>query len=55
MGDPEFYQGGERVREITNEYRMLEDALRREYVRWTELNAELEQLVQIQQIPRADK
>jgi len=51
MGDPEFYRGGDRVKEITGEYRMLEDALQREYVRWNELHAELEELTQKQQSP----
>ncbi|MGB6031449.1 MAG: ABC-F family ATP-binding cassette domain-containing protein [Bacteroidota bacterium] len=55
MGDPDFYRESGRVKEITGEYRMLEDALRQEYVRWNELNTELERLIQEHQFPQADK
>jgi ATP-binding cassette subfamily F protein 3 len=45
MGDPEFYRSGDRVKEITDEYRALERSLREDYASWNKLSTELEDLL----------
>jgi septation ring formation regulator EzrA len=42
MGHPDFYKDGERVKEVTAQYKALERDLNDVYFRWGELTKELE-------------
>ena len=44
MGTPDFYHNGERVKEITAQYRSLEGELHGYYFRWGELTKKLEKI-----------
>jgi ATP-binding cassette, subfamily F, member 3 len=44
MADPELYRDGDRAREISAEYRTLEQSLRDAYFRWNDRTQELERL-----------
>ncbi|HXG01575.1 MAG TPA: ABC-F family ATP-binding cassette domain-containing protein, partial [Bacteroidota bacterium] len=45
MAHPEFYKDGEKVKEITAEYKSLERELQHAYFRWGELTKELEEML----------
>ena len=44
LGDPELYKDGDRVRDVTAEYKALETSLADDYYRWNALMKELEEL-----------
>jgi ATP-binding cassette subfamily F protein 3 len=44
MADPELYRDGDRARDISVEYKGLEQSLRDAYFRWNELTQQLERL-----------
>ena len=44
MGHPDFYRDGERVKEVTAQYKAIEQNLQTRYFRWNELTRELERL-----------
>ena len=42
MTDPEFYKNGDRVKEVTSRYTLVERELVEAYHRWNDLTKELE-------------
>jgi len=53
MADPAFYRDGERVKEVTAEYRSLQAELNDQYHRWNDLDKELQRVLEeFQMSPR---
>jgi protein subunit release factor A len=51
MADPAFYRDGERVKEVTAEYRSLQISLNDQYHRWNDLDKELQRVQEEFQLP----